>query len=368
MIRDHTALRRIVALVLITAAAGCAFLALRGDDAPAATTNAKRLVNATLVAAAGSPTDRRRGRRAAPAVAARRRARRRSELRGGARRAPGTSRRTPRTSPSRRRRREAPHRLGRDEQRWGRSSSTRRRSCAPSDPANGTVDRLWLVGAGDPSLSTPDYPGMVDSNPLRNTEEQATGPSKSATSLGTLADAIAAAGVRNIPGGIQGDDSRYEAVRYVPSWPATLPHRPRDRAGRRAHREPRDERHPTEAHAGGRSGGVRGDAARRPAPRAAACRSARPGGRPPRRAPSRLRRSSRRRCTTSWPPRSSPVTTSRWRCSSGRSASRSRSRARPPPAPKPSSTRCTSSGCRWTASRSSTGRASTAAIACRARR
>src|SRR3989441_12329624 len=62
---------------------------------------------------------------------------------------------------------------------------------------------------------------MVESNPRRNTEEQATGPSKSATSLATLADAIAAAGGRNIPGGIQGDDSRYEAVRYVPSWPAT---------------------------------------------------------------------------------------------------------------------------------------------------
>src|SRR3989441_13046883 len=62
---------------------------------------------------------------------------------------------------------------------------------------------------------------MVAANRRRNTEEQATGPSKSATSLATLADAIAAAGGRNIPGGIQGDDSRYEAVRYVPSWPAT---------------------------------------------------------------------------------------------------------------------------------------------------
>jgi D-alanyl-D-alanine carboxypeptidase/D-alanyl-D-alanine-endopeptidase (penicillin-binding protein 4) len=70
-------------------------------------------------------------------------------------------------------------------------------------------------------LSTPDYAGTVESNPRRNTEEQATGPSKATTSLAVLADAIAAAGVRNIPGGIQGDDSRYEGVRYLPSWPAS---------------------------------------------------------------------------------------------------------------------------------------------------
>src|SRR5262249_61668371 len=66
-----------------------------------------------------------------------------------------------------------------------------------------------------------DYAGMVESNPRRDREEQATGPSKSTTSLATLADAIVAAGVRNIPGGVQGDDSRYEALRYLPSWGPT---------------------------------------------------------------------------------------------------------------------------------------------------
>jgi D-alanyl-D-alanine carboxypeptidase len=50
------------------------------------------------------------------------------------------------------------------------------KAVAASEPANGTVERLWLVGAGDPSLSTPDYPGMVESNPARNREEQATAP------------------------------------------------------------------------------------------------------------------------------------------------------------------------------------------------
>jgi D-alanyl-D-alanine carboxypeptidase/D-alanyl-D-alanine-endopeptidase (penicillin-binding protein 4) len=95
------------------------------------------------------------------------------------------------------------------------------KAVAASEPSNGTVERLWLVGAGDPLLSTPDYAGMVESNPRRNTEEQATGPGRSLTSLATLADAIVAAGVRNIPGGVQGDDSRYEALRYVPSWDPT---------------------------------------------------------------------------------------------------------------------------------------------------
>src|SRR5207244_6438365 len=63
---------------------------------------------------------------------------------------------------------------------------------APSGPANGTVDRLWLVGAGDPSLSTPAYPGMVESNPRRNTGEQATGPSKAPPAPATPAAGMAA--------------------------------------------------------------------------------------------------------------------------------------------------------------------------------
>jgi serine-type D-Ala-D-Ala carboxypeptidase/endopeptidase (penicillin-binding protein 4) len=220
VIRDNTALRRIVALFLVTAAAGCAFLALRGDDAPAATTNATRLATPLW-----SP--RRVPQPIVDAVGAQRLQSRLDAQLGDGQScvvvhagSGDVASHTPNLAL-------AP--ASTEKLLTGLAAMSALGSefkydtkvVAPSDPANGTVDRLWLVGAGDPSLSTPDYPGMVESNPRRNTEEQATGPSKSATSLATLADAIAAAGVRNIPGGIQGDDSRYEAVRYVPSWPAT---------------------------------------------------------------------------------------------------------------------------------------------------
>jgi D-alanyl-D-alanine carboxypeptidase/D-alanyl-D-alanine-endopeptidase (penicillin-binding protein 4) len=220
VIRDNTGLRRILALVLVTAAAGCAFLALRSDDAPAATTNATRLATPLW-----SP--RRVPQPIVDAVGAQRlQSRLDAELGAGqscvvvhagsgdiASHTPNLAL-APASTEKLLTGLAAMSALGSE-------FKYETKVVAPSDPANGTVDRLWLVGAGDPSLSTPDYPGMVESNPRRNTEEQATGPSKSATSLATLADAIAAAGVRNIPGGIQGDDSRYEAVRYVPSWPAT---------------------------------------------------------------------------------------------------------------------------------------------------
>ncbi len=220
MTRDHTALRRAVALVLVTAAVGCAYLALRGDDAPAATTGRPRLATPLW-----SP--RRVPQALVDAVGAQRlQSRLDSELGAGqscvevkagsgdvASHNPNLAL-APASTEKLLTGLAALSALGSD-------FKYETKVVARADPANGTVDRLWLVGAGDPSLSTPDYPALVESNPRRNTEEQATGPSKSTTSLGTLADGIAAAGVRNIPGGIQGDDSRYEAVRYLPSWPTT---------------------------------------------------------------------------------------------------------------------------------------------------
>ena len=65
---------------------------------------------------------------------------------------------------------------------------------------------LWLVGSGDPLLSTQAYADSFRNQP------------QVFTSLDTLADRIAAAGIREIRGGIVGDESRFDTVRYLPSW------------------------------------------------------------------------------------------------------------------------------------------------------
>ncbi len=65
---------------------------------------------------------------------------------------------------------------------------------------------LWLVGAGDPLLSTHAYAASFRNQP------------QVFTSLDALADAVVAAGVRQLPAGIHGDESRYDTVRYLPSW------------------------------------------------------------------------------------------------------------------------------------------------------
>lgn len=85
------------------------------------------------------------------------------------------------------------------------------KAVAATAPQAGVVTRLWIVGAGDPILETGDY--------LAYRQTQPTSHNAIATRLETLADAIAAQGVKQIPGGIVGDDSRYDQQRYVPSWP-----------------------------------------------------------------------------------------------------------------------------------------------------
>jgi D-alanyl-D-alanine carboxypeptidase/D-alanyl-D-alanine-endopeptidase (penicillin-binding protein 4) len=72
------------------------------------------------------------------------------------------------------------------------------------------VERLWLVGSGDPGLATPEFQALLASDPKTRDEVS--------TPLAALADSIVAAGVRSVPGGIQGDDSRYEMLRYLPTW------------------------------------------------------------------------------------------------------------------------------------------------------
>ena len=81
---------------------------------------------------------------------------------------------------------------------------------APAPPDDGAVDRVWLIGSGDPVLTTAPYSAFIQSRDRSRGDVT--------TSLEVLADAVVAKGVQRIPGGIVVDDSRYDAQRYVPSW------------------------------------------------------------------------------------------------------------------------------------------------------
>jgi D-alanyl-D-alanine carboxypeptidase/D-alanyl-D-alanine-endopeptidase (penicillin-binding protein 4) len=75
-------------------------------------------------------------------------------------------------------------------------------------PRDGVVDGdLYVVGGGDPVLTTPGYEvSFTNRDQLHN-------------DLAPLADAIAATGVREVTGDIVGDDSRYDQERWVSTWP-----------------------------------------------------------------------------------------------------------------------------------------------------
>lgn len=79
---------------------------------------------------------------------------------------------------------------------------------ASGPPRDGAVGDLWLVGGGDPLLSTADF--AVDAG--------FAGQPRLATPLEALADRVVAAGVRRVGGRIVGDESRYDTQRLVPSW------------------------------------------------------------------------------------------------------------------------------------------------------
>jgi D-alanyl-D-alanine carboxypeptidase/D-alanyl-D-alanine-endopeptidase (penicillin-binding protein 4) len=86
------------------------------------------------------------------------------------------------------------------------------RVMAPARPrSDGSVDFLWLVGGGDPVLSTPDFAGW--------TSKKAGLAGSALTPLADLAASVINAGVRSVVGGVHGDDTRYERVRYLSSWP-----------------------------------------------------------------------------------------------------------------------------------------------------
>lgn len=79
------------------------------------------------------------------------------------------------------------------------------RSATP--PADGAVGDLYMVGGGDPLLSTAEF--AVDAGYL--------GQPRRSTSMEALADKVVAAGVRRV-GRVLGDESRYDSERLVPSW------------------------------------------------------------------------------------------------------------------------------------------------------
>ncbi|HEX3540527.1 MAG TPA: D-alanyl-D-alanine carboxypeptidase [Acidimicrobiales bacterium] len=83
---------------------------------------------------------------------------------------------------------------------------------APTPPVAGQVPALWLVGGGDPLLASPEF---MAANAAR--ARQAGYPW---TPLAGLSDALAAAGIKSVPGGIRGDDSYEDRLRFLPVWPA----------------------------------------------------------------------------------------------------------------------------------------------------
>ncbi|MDP9072772.1 MAG: D-alanyl-D-alanine carboxypeptidase/D-alanyl-D-alanine-endopeptidase [Actinomycetota bacterium] len=83
---------------------------------------------------------------------------------------------------------------------------------APAAPVAGQVANLWLVGGGDPVLATPEAIAF-QAGRARVTGYQW-------TPLSGLADRLAAAGIRSVPGGIRGDDSHLDRLRFLPIWPA----------------------------------------------------------------------------------------------------------------------------------------------------
>ena len=84
--------------------------------------------------------------------------------------------------------------------------TTEARSAA--EPVGGVLaGDLYLVGGGDPLLTSSTYPTANDPNPVT-----------SPTSLDALADAIVAAGVQRIDGAVVGDASRYDDEYFAPAW------------------------------------------------------------------------------------------------------------------------------------------------------
>lgn len=76
-------------------------------------------------------------------------------------------------------------------------------------PTDGSVVRgnLYMVGGGDPLLTTASYNAQLPNG------------QQPATDMEAVADQIVGTGITQITGSVIGDESRYDAVRTTPSWP-----------------------------------------------------------------------------------------------------------------------------------------------------
>ncbi len=81
------------------------------------------------------------------------------------------------------------------------------RVLARSRPVEGVVDGdIWLVGGGDPVVMTSSYADRFeDQVPF--------------TDAARLADTVVEAGLETVTGAVIGDESRFDALRFVETWP-----------------------------------------------------------------------------------------------------------------------------------------------------
>ena len=90
----------------------------------------------------------------------------------------------------------------------GRDSRLTTKVAATAAPAGGVVTGdLYLIGGGDPLLTTATYISRMTNGP------------QPVTSMEALADKVVAAGVTQVTGSVVGDGTRYDDQRKVSAWP-----------------------------------------------------------------------------------------------------------------------------------------------------
>ncbi|MGZ4716890.1 MAG: D-alanyl-D-alanine carboxypeptidase/D-alanyl-D-alanine endopeptidase, partial [Acidimicrobiales bacterium] len=92
--------------------------------------------------------------------------------------------------------------------RMGEDGTVTTSAVAESGPSDGVIDGdLYVVGAGDPLLATTGYLSTFDE------------PDEPYNDYAKLADAIEQARVTEIRGKVIADESEFDAVRYLATWP-----------------------------------------------------------------------------------------------------------------------------------------------------